>query len=162
MTEKEFWQWFNEKTKEHGTLVTPATAAKMIGVKRQYIERIVAAGRLTKHYYGELVFIGMNEINAEISRRAKKIEERNKDPKIAEEKAKQEKIIEEIKRIRRNPPQDPNEELARLKAKTEWLEEQLKQEKKEAFSSNYQDEPPTDLSAFDALAEDIAEQEDEP
>lgn len=141
MTEKEFWQWFNEKSKEHGTLVTPATAAKMIGVRRQYIEKIVAAGRLTKHYYGELVFIGMNEINAEISRRAKKIEEKNQNPAIAKEKAKQERIIEQINKIRaENPPEEFSDELERMQEQTEWLEMQLAQEKQRPYSSEYREE----------------------
>ncbi len=65
----DFLHWFNEKTKLYGVLVTPSTAAKLLGVRRQYIEKIVSAGRLTKLRYGQLVFLGMNEINAEKIRR---------------------------------------------------------------------------------------------
>ena len=85
-----FLEWFTEKEKAVGSLVTPATAAKMIGITPQYLDKIVNAGRLTKHYSPEdnIPFIGMNEIKQEIARREEK-------RKLKEGKSKAELLEEE-------------------------------------------------------------------
>ena len=85
-----FLEWFTEKEKAVGSLVTPATAAKMIGITPQYLDKIVNAGRLTKHYSpgDNIPFIGMNEIKQEITRREEK-------QKLKESKSKAELLEEE-------------------------------------------------------------------
>jgi hypothetical protein len=73
MTEqKNFWEWYVEISEKEGNLVTPATAAKMLGTSRQYIEKLANAKRLKKHCFDNLPFIGMKDINKEIIRRQQK------------------------------------------------------------------------------------------
>ena len=68
-----FWKWYNETAKEQGgSLVAPATAAKMIGTTRQYLERLIESGKIKKHYFVDMPFIGMKDINEEIIRRMSK------------------------------------------------------------------------------------------
>lgn len=67
--EKDFWTWYTETSKTAGSLVTPSSAGKMLGTSRQYIEKLVAAGRIKKYYFDDLPFIGLNDINIEIIRR---------------------------------------------------------------------------------------------
>jgi ApbE superfamily uncharacterized protein (UPF0280 family) len=69
----DFWKWYNETAKEQGgSLIPPATAARMIGTTRQYLERLVESGKIKKHYYQDMPFIGMKDINEEIIRRMAK------------------------------------------------------------------------------------------
>ena len=93
-----------EKEKMVGSLVTPATAAKMIGITPQYLDKIVNAGRLTKHYSPEdnIPFIGMNEIKQEIARREerRKLKEGKSKAEILEEEKKM--LEKELIKIRQN------------------------------------------------------------
>ena len=91
-----FLEWFTEKEKTVGSLVTPATAAKMIGITPQYLDKIVNAGRLTKHYSPEdnIPFIGMNEIRQEIARREEK-------RKLKEGKSKTELLEDELQKLQK-------------------------------------------------------------
>lgn len=69
----DFWKWYTETAKEQGgSLLAPATAARMIGTTRQYLERLVESGKIKKHYYQDMPFIGMKDINEEIIRRMAK------------------------------------------------------------------------------------------
>ena len=80
MEKMSFHEWYIETAQKAGCLVTPANATKMIGCSRQYIEKITKQGRLTKYYYEELPFIGMNEINQLIAKRhAKKARSKKTD-----------------------------------------------------------------------------------
>lgn len=97
-----FLEWFTEKEKTVGSLVTPATAAKMIGITPQYLDKIVNAGRLTKHYSPEdnIPFIGMNEIKKEIARREEKRklkEGKTKTELLEEERQMLEKKLQKIR-----------------------------------------------------------------
>lgn len=67
-----FLEWFQETTEKAGHLLIPATAAKLLGTTRQYLNRLEEAGRIKKHYYEKQPYIGMNDINKEILRRQNK------------------------------------------------------------------------------------------
>lgn len=94
--EKNFWEWYQSTAEKEGALVTPSTAAKMLGVKRQYIEKLVFMEYLKKHYYEDLPFIGLNDINKEIIRRQRKLLINMRNPNELHEKAKIEKLKERI------------------------------------------------------------------
>lgn len=69
MIDLSFYQWFTETEKTAGSLVIPSHAAKMLGVSRQYMEKIVISGRIKKHYFEDVSFVGMHDINKEMARR---------------------------------------------------------------------------------------------
>lgn len=132
--EKNFWEWYNETSKTAGSLVTPASAGKMLGTTRQYIEKLATAGRLKKYYFDDLPFIGLNDINAEMIRRKLKIEKENDARKLLK-KAQKEQLLDEIKKLQDKKRLDKelseeipddimlNEEIA-LDEEIEFLEQQ--------------------------------------
>ena len=102
-----FWKWYNETSKEQGgSLVAPATAARMIGTTRQYLERLIETGKIKKHYFQDMPFIGMKDINEEIIRRMSKEYENCVITKMSDEEI---AIAEEIQRRKE---EEENEEIA--------------------------------------------------
>jgi len=65
----DFFNWYTKKAKEYDGLLTPANAAKMIGISTQHLNRIIETGRITKHYFEKTPFIGLTEVYEEIQRR---------------------------------------------------------------------------------------------
>lgn len=70
--ENDFYNWYLQKAEENKGLVNPATAAKLIGISTQHLNRIVEMGRITKIYYDNTPFVGMIEVYEEIKRREAK------------------------------------------------------------------------------------------
>jgi hypothetical protein len=68
----DFFKWYTEKEKEYNGLITPANAAKMIGISAQHLNRIIEMGRIKKHYFEKTPFIGISEVYEEIQRREAK------------------------------------------------------------------------------------------
>lgn len=68
----DFLKWYTQKARENDGLISPASAAKMIGISTQHLNRIVEMGRITKHYFEKTPFIGLTEIYEEIQRRQAK------------------------------------------------------------------------------------------
>jgi len=102
-----FWKWYNETAKEQGgSLVAPATAARMIGTTRQYLERLIESGKIKKHYFEDMPFIRMKDINEEIIRRMSKEYENCVITKMSDEEI---AIAEEIQRRKK---EEENEEIA--------------------------------------------------
>jgi hypothetical protein len=63
---------YREKEKETEGLVNPATAARLLGMTSQHLNRIVQLGRIKKHKYENLTYMGMNDVDAEIKRRSER------------------------------------------------------------------------------------------
>lgn len=73
MTETEdFKSWFERVSEKEGTLVVPATAAKLLKTTQPYIHRLEEQGKIKKHYYDNQPYIGMNDINKELLKRQEK------------------------------------------------------------------------------------------
>ena len=75
---KNFWEWYVETSKTAGSLVTPSSAARMIGTSRAYIDKLAATLKIQKYYFHcedgtALPFIGMNDINEVIAKRKRKM-----------------------------------------------------------------------------------------
>lgn len=71
-----FYEWYIENAEKYRGLTSPATAAKLIGISTQHLNRIIETGRIEKLYFEKTPFIGISEINDEIQRReAKKASE---------------------------------------------------------------------------------------
>lgn len=138
MTEKSFWEWYNETEKVTGSLMTPASAAKMLGTTRQYIEKLVNAGRLTKYYYEDLPFIGMNEITKEIARRKERAQKES-NPETLLQRAKIEQLESEIDKVRQEYTNEmiKNKETEETDNYIDYLEKVLAQEKLHPFSTEY-------------------------
>ena len=125
-TQNDFLEWYITKEKEIGSLVTPATAAKMIGVTQQYLDKIVIAGRLTKYYSPDNVpFLGMNEIKQEIARREEKRKQK-------EGKSKTELLEDEIQKLQRKLQRIRQE---KIKAFNERADEENNKERHEQLQA---------------------------
>ena len=131
---KNFWEWYVETSKTAGSLVTPSSAARMIGTSRAYMDKLASTGKIQKYYFHcedgiTLPFIGMNDINEIIAKRRKKIEQEN-DPRILELKAKREKMLDEIESIQRKKQEQQQEAEETpddvIEEEIEKLEEEIK------------------------------------
>jgi hypothetical protein len=69
---QDFLEWYKETEKENGSLVTPATAARLLEISTQHLNRIIELGRVKKHYYDKIPYIGMNDIDQEMEHRKQK------------------------------------------------------------------------------------------
>ncbi len=138
MTEKSFWEWYNETEKVTGSLMTPASAAKMLGTTRQYIEKLVNAGRLTKYYYEDLPFIGMNEITKEIARRKERAQKES-NPETLLQRARIEQLEAEIDKVRQEYENMMNKDrkIEKDNDYIAYLEDILAKEKLHPFSTEY-------------------------
>ena len=140
MENKSFWEWYNETEKEAGSLITAASAAKMLGKTRQYIEKLVNNGRLKKYYYENMPYIGMNEINKEIIKKQDKIKKINKKDNLLF-LAKKEEYENRIKEARKNYNKDnSNEDWVEIKKQEEYLknlEEIASNEEINPYSTGY-------------------------
>ncbi|MBN2640327.1 MAG: hypothetical protein JXR78_01600 [Victivallales bacterium] len=67
-----FREWYRKKVKENGNLVTPATAARLLEISTQHLNRIIELGRIKRYYFNNIPYIGMNDINREIVYRYEK------------------------------------------------------------------------------------------
>ena len=73
-----FFIWYQEQEKKYKGLVSQSTAARLIGISTQHLNRIIDSGRIQKIYFENTPYIGMSEIYEEIERReAKKKSEEN-------------------------------------------------------------------------------------
>jgi len=161
MTEKSFWEWYNEKEKTTGSLVTPASATKMIGVSRQYVEKLINAGKLKKHYFEDMPFIGMNDINKVIATRNKKIEEENRKDLIWY-KAQQEIVKEKIEKIRKRKFEELRKAgMIQGYASEEEEEEEKLRQLESILSEEENSDMPTDHNIEDKEDENIDEIDEE-
>lgn len=151
--EKTFWEWYVETSKTAGSLVTPSSAARMVGTSRAYMDKLASTGKIQKYYFHcedgtALPFIGMNDINEIIAKRKRKIEQEN-DPRILELLAKREQKLEEIEAIRRKkleaqqeeeemPDDIANDQIQQLEEEIEFLEEK-----------KFEEETTEELTSFD-------------
>lgn len=44
--EKTFWEWYVETSKTAGSLVTPSSAARMVGTSRAYMDKLASTGKI--------------------------------------------------------------------------------------------------------------------
>lgn len=72
MEKEDFKNWFERISAKEGTLVVPATAAKLLKTTQPYIHRLEEQGKIKKHYYDNQPYIGMNDINKELIKRQEK------------------------------------------------------------------------------------------
>ena len=153
---KNFWEWYVETSKTAGSLVTPSSAARMIGTSRAYMDKLASTGKIQKYYFHcedgiTLPFIGMNDINEIIAKRKRKIEQEN-DPRILELMARREQKLEEIEAIRRKKfeAQQEDEELTDDIANDQI--QQLEEEIKFLEEKKIEEETTEDLTDFDPTA----------
>lgn len=153
MENKTFYDWFNKTEETAGSLVTPASAAKMIGITRQYLERLAKAGEIKKYYYDELPFIGMRDIEKIIAKRKKRIEQENRKD-ILLQKAYEEELKRKINRIRQQKAKEEYDAFAVVDENEEYnqyinyLEQVLAEEKASSSITKHEidnpDEPDKD------------------
>lgn len=155
MEDKTFYEWFNKTEETAGSLVTPASAAKMIGITRQYLERLTKAGEIKKYYYDELPFIGMKDIEKIIAKRKKRIEKENRKD-ILLQKAYEEELKRKINKIRQQKAKEEDETFVPIEENENeaynryinYLEDVLAEEKASPFITNHEidnpDEPEKD------------------
>ncbi len=126
--DKNFIDWYKKTEEETGSLVTPASAAKMIGISRQYLEKIILAGRIKKYYYKDIPFIGMNDINKEYERRKEKIQKENEKETILF-KSREEELLAQIEQLKREKEEIIRQQEFKEFAKNnpdqvEWIEDE--------------------------------------
>ena len=152
---KNFWEWYVETSKTAGSLVTPSSAARMIGTSRAYMDKLASTGKIQKYYFHcedgtTLPFIGMNDINEIIAKRKRKIEQEN-DPRILELKARREQKLEEIEAIQRKkieaqqeeeeiPDDMVMDEIQQLEEEIKFLEEKKIEEETTENLTNFDPE----------------------
>jgi len=132
----DFFLWYTETADENRGLVSPATAAKLIGISTQHLNRIIESGRIQKIYFQKTPFIGMKEVHEEIERReAKQISEEEGVyyyPSIYPRKEFQEwhnELQEKYKHVLGGVPDDIAEEFFTQKLK-EWKKNNPERAKK--------------------------------
>lgn len=136
--EKDFWEWYNEKNKQEGGLVSKTNAARMIGTTKQYVDRLVKNKKLKSHTYDGLEFIGFNEISKEIirrERRQERIKDKLKYTIQTNAEYNSQKEMEEIEKHSKKPAHITKEEWENWKALDKKIRYNGKYPEEEAMES---------------------------
>lgn len=131
-----FFIWYSEKAEEFRGLVSPATAAKLIGISTQHLNRIIESGRIEKLYFEKTPFIGLSAVHEEIEHREAKLYSEEEGiycfPFIYPQREHEEwcrELNEKYKDRLGGPPKDIEEEFYTKKLK-EWKKNNPERAKK--------------------------------
>lgn len=68
----EFKEWYRKANRKTGGLILKATAARLLNTPKQNISRMIRIGKIKTYKFKSEKYVGLNDIEKIIERRAKK------------------------------------------------------------------------------------------